>query len=270
MWCTHTPKPRNATRISASATSGKNTIRRCTNVGMIDVAIPNAGRMMMYTSGCPKIQNRFCHSSGVTSERGVVEVKAELAVELQEQRRHAQRRQREQQRERHRQKREAEQRHPVDRHARRAQLEDRDDEVDRRDRARDPVEDQPVAVEVDVVAGIELLGGQRHVVKPAGVGSVALQQRRVHEQPGAQVDPERQRVQPRKGHVTRPDHQRDQVVPERARGHRDHEQEDHRDPVHREHLVVGLGREQVPVGADQLGADEQRLHPAGAEEAPAR
>ena len=47
MWCTHTPKPMKATRISASATSGKATIRRRANVGMIEVAIPNAGRMMM-------------------------------------------------------------------------------------------------------------------------------------------------------------------------------------------------------------------------------
>ena len=47
MWCTQTPKPMKATRISASATSGKATIVRLTKVGMIAVAIPNAGRMMM-------------------------------------------------------------------------------------------------------------------------------------------------------------------------------------------------------------------------------
>ena len=51
---------------------------------MIDVAIPNAGRMMMYTSGWPKIQNRFCHSSASPPPRGIVEVEAELPVELQE------------------------------------------------------------------------------------------------------------------------------------------------------------------------------------------
>ena len=47
MWCAQTPKPMNATSSSASATSGNATIRRRMNVGMIDVAIPNAGRMMM-------------------------------------------------------------------------------------------------------------------------------------------------------------------------------------------------------------------------------
>jgi hypothetical protein len=47
MWCAQTPKPMNATSSSAIATSGNATIRRRANVGMIDVAIPNAGRMMM-------------------------------------------------------------------------------------------------------------------------------------------------------------------------------------------------------------------------------
>ncbi len=47
MWCAQTPKPMNATSSSASATSGNATIRRRANVGMIEVAIPNAGRTMM-------------------------------------------------------------------------------------------------------------------------------------------------------------------------------------------------------------------------------
>jgi len=47
MWWTHTPKPMNATSTSASATSAKATILRPVNVGMIAVAIPKAGRMMM-------------------------------------------------------------------------------------------------------------------------------------------------------------------------------------------------------------------------------
>jgi hypothetical protein len=52
-----------ATSSSASATSGNATIFRLANVGMIDVAIPIAGRMMMYTSGCPNSQKRCCHNS---------------------------------------------------------------------------------------------------------------------------------------------------------------------------------------------------------------
>ena len=51
MWCAQTPNPMNATRSSARATSGNAIIFRFANVGMIDVAMPIAGRMMMYTSG---------------------------------------------------------------------------------------------------------------------------------------------------------------------------------------------------------------------------
>ena len=34
------------------------------NTGMTSDMMPNAGRMRMYTSGWPKIQNKCCHSSG--------------------------------------------------------------------------------------------------------------------------------------------------------------------------------------------------------------
>jgi hypothetical protein len=47
MWCTQTPKPMKATRSSASATRAKATMRRRTKVGMIEVAMPNAGSTMM-------------------------------------------------------------------------------------------------------------------------------------------------------------------------------------------------------------------------------
>src|SRR5205823_1875328 len=47
MWCAQTPNPMNATSSSASATSGKASMRRCAKVGMIEVAIPNAGKTMM-------------------------------------------------------------------------------------------------------------------------------------------------------------------------------------------------------------------------------
>jgi hypothetical protein len=64
MWCAQTPKPMNATSSSASATSGNASILRPENVGMIEVAIPKAGRTMMYTSGWPKNQNRCCQRIG--------------------------------------------------------------------------------------------------------------------------------------------------------------------------------------------------------------
>ena len=60
-------------------------------------------------------------------------------------------------------------------------------------------------------------------------------------QPDAEEEPEAEGVQPRERHVPRADHQRHEVVPERAGRHRDDEEEDHRDPVHRQKLVVGPG-----------------------------
>src|SRR3954469_2209932 len=60
MWCAQTPKPTKTTSSSATATSGNATTLRCVNAGMIEVAIPNAGTIRMYTSGCPKIQKRCC------------------------------------------------------------------------------------------------------------------------------------------------------------------------------------------------------------------
>ena len=59
--------------------------------------------------------------------------------------------------------------------------------------------------------------------------------------------PEAERVQSGERDVTGADLQRDQVVGERRR-HRHHEEEHHRGGVHREHLVVLVGREDRAVG----------------------
>ncbi len=101
--------------------------------------------------------------------------------------------------------------------------------------------------------------------EPAGVRHAAEERAGVQEQPAQQEHPEAVGVQTRERHVARPDHQRDQVVEERRR-HRHHEQEDHRDAVHREDLVVLIGVQQRVVGLGQLAADQQRLEPADDEE----
>jgi hypothetical protein len=107
---------------------------------------------------------------------------------------------------------------------------------------------------------------ERDIVKPAGIRGAADGQAGVDEQPRAQEQPEGQRVHARERHVPRPDHQRQQVVAERPRRHRDDEEEDHRDPMHRHQLVVGVRAEHVLVGAQELRAHQQRLDPAGREE----
>ena len=153
----------------------------------------------------------------VAAGEDVVEVEAEQAVALEQEEGDGQRRHREDQGEGDGEEGEAEERHPVDRHPRGPVLEDRDDEVDRRRQARDPVEDQGQRVEVDPRAGAEGARGERHVVEPAGVGPVAGEQADVDEDPRAEVDPVGEGVEPREGHVAGADHQRQQVVPEARR-----------------------------------------------------
>ena len=139
MWCAQTPKPMKATSSSAIATSGNAIILRRANVGMIDVAIPNAGSDDDVDLGVaedpeevlPEERRRrrarrrrsgsraFAAARG---RRGQVDVSAGSAKSSAERRG---------------EDREAEERHPVERHPGRAQLEDRDDEVDRGDRRRE-------------------------------------------------------------------------------------------------------------------------------------
>ena len=118
--------------------------------------------------------------------------------------------------------------------------------------------------------------GERHVPGPSGVTRAAgaedarmrrrrHEESRVHHDATERDQPERQRVDARKRHVARADHERHHVVPE-ARPDRDDPQEDHRRPVHREDLVVLLGREEGVLRLGKLDADQQRHHTADQEE----
>ena len=77
------------------------------------------------------------------------------------------------------------------------------------------------------------------VVEPARIRPVAEEEPGIDEAARPKEEPERERVQARERHVARADHQRHEVVAERADGHRDDEEEDHRDAVCGEQLVVG-------------------------------
>ena len=48
------------------------------NTGSTSLTIPNAGKIRMYTSGCPKIQNRCCHSNGSAPASTVKNVASKL------------------------------------------------------------------------------------------------------------------------------------------------------------------------------------------------
>ena len=146
----------------------------------------------------------------------------------------------------------------------RAHVGDRHVEVDRPQDRGEPGQVDQVDPRVLAAAGRVDRVGQRHVARPAGFGRVP-EDRGVEDDPAGQQQPEGERVQAREGHVARADHQRQEVVGQ-PRHHRHDEQEDHRRPVHREQLVVDLGRDQRVVRRAQLQADHQRLDAAEAEE----
>ena len=64
---------------------------------------------------------------------------------------------------------------------------------------------------------------------------------------GDRADPEREHVQLGERHVARADHQRDEEVAEASDQDRHHHEEDHDGGVHREHRVVGVGRDRAVV-----------------------
>ena len=157
-----------------------------------------------------------------------------------------------------------EQRQPAPGHALRAHVCDRRVEVDRPDDRGQPRQVDQVDPRVLAAAGRVDRAGQRRVAGPARFRRVP-EERGVEDDPARQEQPEGERVQARVGHVAGADHQRHEVVRE-ARHHRHDEQEDHRRPVHREQLVVGLGADQRVVRRAQLQAHHQRLDAPQAEE----
>ncbi len=106
---------------------------------------------------------------------------------------------------------------------------------------------------------------ERRVAEPARRRRAAGEQAEVQQEPAEREEPVAHRVQAREGHVARADHERHEVVGE-ADERRHHDEEDHRRAVHREDLVVGVGREEAPVRARELQAHEERLDAADGEE----
>ena len=151
------------------------------------------------------------------------------------------------------------------RHPAGAQRVDRDQQVDRGGEA---AERQHVHAENPEILSVarRVQRRERRVGAPAGLGRAALGEEAEPEDHAAEdVEPERERGQARERHPPRADHQRHEVrrEPEQER-HGD--EEDHRRAVHRQHLVVGVAREEVLVGRRELRAHEQREHAAADEE----
>ena len=151
-------------------------------------------------------------------------------------------------------------------HARGAQVVDRRDQVDPGEYGRKARENERHDPEVGACPGGVDRIGEWGVGDPPEVGRRSRRQKAQHHQrPTAEVQPVRQSVQPREGHVRGTDLQRDDVVGEPTEGDRPDEQVDHQAAVHREHLVVGVLRQQSAVRVRQLRPDEHR-HRARQEE----
>jgi hypothetical protein len=89
--------------------------------------------------------------------------------------------------------------------------------------------------------------------------------RRVEHDATEQERPERQRVETGERDVSSADLQRQQVVHERG-AERHHHQEDHGGSVHRVHLVVEVGAEELALGGSELQADQDGFDAADQEE----
>jgi hypothetical protein len=100
----------------------------------------------------------------------------------------------------------------------------------------------------------------------AWAGSVSgAYEAQVQQDTAEQREPERQRVEPRERDVLGADLQRHDVVRETDE-RRDRDEEDHRDPVHREDLVVRARIEDMLAGGCELHPEQQRLEPADGQE----
>ena len=160
-------------------------------------------------------------------------------------------------------------RDPVDRHAGRPTPQEGDDEVRRADRRGYAEEDHAEGIEIHVRAGIEVLQRIGRVVEPAIIRRRADQEAGIHEQAGGQIHPVGEGVQPRKRHVPRAEEQREQIVRE-ARQDRQGIEEDHRDAVHREQLVVLFRGHHALLGPGELNPHDQCLDAARDEEGEGR
>ena len=197
---------------------------------------------------------------------GIEELRVELAIEQQKQQGDRDDRQGERQQELGDQQHPGQHRHAHEVHARRAEVEAGHDQVDRRDQRGDTCDQQADHVEVDPVGRREGDTAVRRVAEPTTVGATTTDDpRAVEEKRTGQPHPERQGVQTGEGDVAGTDLQRDQVVGEGG-GHRHDEQEDHRDAVHREDLVVKVGTQQALFRERELRADQQGLEATHEEE----
>ena len=222
---------------------------------MISDTTPNAGRIEDVDLGVPEYPEQVLPQQRVGALGHVEEVGVEQPVERQQEQRHRDHGQGEHQQQLGHEPHPREHRHLHQRHARRPHVEHGHHQVDGTDQRGDAGELEADGVEVHAVAGRERHARVGGVGEPAAVGAATEEPRRVQHQTAGQEAPEAERVHAGERHVPGAHLQRHQVVHER-RAERDDDEEDHRHAVHREQLVVELGRVELALGRCQLQADQ--------------
>ena len=144
-------------------------------------------------------------------------------------------------------------------HARSSHVVDRDHEVEGRQDRREADDEDAEPGQDHVRVGRR--GAVRRVEGPAGVDAADDEDGEREDGPD-DVDVPGKQIQPREGEVAGPDDEGDGEVAENRRDRRDQEEEDHDDAVHREHLVVGVTRQEIAGRGEQLEPDERRRHAA--------
>ena len=166
----------------------------------------------------------------------------------------------------------AKQRHFAQSHSRAAHAENRGYEIHRRSDAADAGNQQRQRPEIGAVPGRECARSKRRIGKPADVRRVAgavqpiaADEAEIEQQASERGHPETEGVQPRKGHIARANHQRNQIGAEAKEDGHGHE-ENHGGAVHREHAVENFRRNKMIVRNDELDPHDGRFDAADHEE----
>ncbi len=192
----------------------------------------------------------------------VEERAAEVAIDEQHRQGGGQRREGEQDQQRRHEDVPGEDRHPEHVHPGRSAVVDRGDEVDRPDDAGDSDQHEPDDPQVQPDPWLVGRAAERDIARPACRCRPTLRQEPAENDQGTeQEQPERQRIEPRKRHLGRPDLEWHDRV-RKADRHRRAEEQQHDRPVHREQLVEALLADQLEAGRCEFGPHLHRQQPA--------
>ena len=187
------------------------------------------------------------------------ELRAEVAIEQEQERRRAEHRDEERVQDRGEPDPPDRERQAHVRHPGRAQADDRRDVVHRAHRRGDAGDEDGGDDERLAHARHAHVRGERGVGGPARAGRAEIREERgQHEQLREQEGPERVHVEAREGHVARADHERDEQVPERADQHGRDGEEDHDEPVRGEDLLVRRRPDRARPAEEQLPQHRHR------------